>query len=183
MNTRIQPLTESQKDLITEHMDLVAQVIHKHIYRNLSDPDMSWDDLYQTGCLALCKAAQHHNVSKPFGPYAARTIRNALIDYCSKNLRYRQWIYTTDTLPDIPVSDDAILPLFEQELTTFVQEQGNHSAGIIQKGVFSLLLKSRGYTSAELSKEFGTSANSVRAWMSLASKKLREEPELYKLLA
>ena len=68
-------------------------------------------------------------------------------------------------------------------MTAFLKTQGSYTTGVVQKGILSLLKKAEGYTSTELSKEFGTSHNSVRAWMSLAAKKLRQEPELYKLLA
>ena len=43
--------------------------------------------------------------------------------------------------------------------------------------------KSEGYNSVDISKDFSVSPNSVRAWMSLAAKYLREDTELNQLLA
>ena len=183
MTKEYQPLTEKQRELIVDHLDLVAQVLNKHICRDLSNPDLDWDDLYQTGCLALCKAALFHNTEKPFGPYAARAIRNALFDYCGISMRYRKPLCTMEQLPEVPFYDEASLTFYEEDLTAFLKTQGSYTTGVVQKGILSLLKKAEGYTSTELSKEFGTSPNSVRAWMSLAAKKLRQEPELYKLLA
>lgn len=183
MTKECQHLTDTQRQLIVDHLDLVAQVLNKHICRDLSNPDLEWDDLYQTGCLALCKAALLHDNSKPFGPYAARSIRNALFDYCGKSLRYRQPLCMMDQLPEVPVYDESSFSFCDKDLTAFIKAQGSCTTGVIQKGLISLLKKSEGYTSTELSKEFGTTPNSVRAWMSLAAKKLRQEPELYKLLA
>ena len=183
MNDKLLPLTDTQKTLVLEHMDLVAQVLNKPIRKDLSNPDMNWDDLYQTGCLALCKAVQYYDAARPFGPYAARAIRNALFEYCEKTMRYHQFICSTDMLPEVPAPDSSFFPLFSSELTEFIKEHGNNSKGVLQKGFFSLIKKSEGYTSKEISKEFGTTTNSVRAWMSLATKKLKEEQELYKRFA
>ena len=124
MTKEYQPLTEKQRELIVNHLDLVAQVLNKHICRDLSNPDLDWDDLYQTGCLALCKAALFHNTEKPFGPYAARAIRNALFDYCGKSMRYRKPLCTMEQLPEVPVYDEASLAFYEEDLTTFLKTQG-----------------------------------------------------------
>lgn len=176
-------LTTEQQRLVETNLDLVAKVLRNQIRLNTSNPDMSWDELYQTGCLALCKAALYYDAERPFGPYAARAIRNALFDYSSKTTAYHKALSPLEELSELPSTADPLEHLLDSELSLFLQKQHQDASGAVQKGIYSLVKKAQGYTSADISKDFGVSSNLVRAWMSLAAKKLRQEPELYKLLA
>lgn len=176
-------LTSEQQRLVEEHLELVAQVLNKHIRRTPGNPDMSWEELYQTGCLALCKAALYYDSSREFGPYAARAIRNALFDYCCKVANYRKPLCSLETTPELPVTHTEPMQLYNEAVKKSLKNHHQSSTRAVQKGIYSLLKKADGFTITDISKEFGVSPNLVRAWMSLASKKLRQDTKLYKLLA
>ena len=185
-------LTTEQQELVEKHLELIGKVITKYICPNYSNPDMEWNDLYQTGCLALCKAALSYDEERPFAPYAIRIIRNALTDYC--RAANRQHLPSLDepvsedsTIKDFLASnledDTAYQLLCASETMNYLKEQQQLCSGVIQKGISCLIWKAQGYSSVDLSRYYGTSSNSIRAWMSHAAKKLRTERKLYDLLS
>ncbi|MDO4275099.1 MAG: sigma-70 family RNA polymerase sigma factor [Eubacteriales bacterium] len=185
-------LTLAQQKLVEKHMELVGKVITKYISFNHSNPDMEWGDLYQTGCLALCKAALSYDKDRPFAPYAISSIRNALTDYCrTANQQHHRSL-------DEPISEDSTMKDFlaanleedtayqllcASETMDYLKERQQQCSGVVQKGISCLIWKVQGFSSAELSSHFGASSNSIRAWMSHAAKKLRAEQKLYDLLS
>lgn len=185
-------LTPAQQELVEKHMELIGKVITKYIMPNASNPDMEWNDLYQTGCLALCKAALSYDKNRPFEPYAIRVIRNALTDYCrSANHQplssLDEPVSENSTIKDFLASsiesDTTYQMLCTSQTMDYLREKQQQCSGVVQKGIYCLIWKSQGYSSADLSKHFGASSNSIRAWMSHAAKKLRTEQKLYDLLS
>lgn len=69
------------------------------------------------------------------------------------------------------------------ECTAFwhlLEEQNN---GILKKGLIALRMQQQGYKSTDLARVYGVSPNHIRAWQSKARKLLKENEELYALLA
>ena len=81
-------LMPDQQKLVEEHLYLVEIAVKKYIHAFGRTPGIEWDDLYQSGCLALCNAAHCYNPDFPFPPYASKAIRNALHDYCRSTVQY-----------------------------------------------------------------------------------------------
>lgn len=195
MNAITDTLTPTQQQLVSEHLDLVEKVIRKYISLKDDKRDMEWGDLYQTGCLALCHAALKYDMSKPFAAYACRSIRNSLYDYCEKaNLQPsrslnepvyedNQQLTIHDVLADYSTDEDLHEQYQRLETFQYLKKQQQNSSGVVQKGIYCLMKKSQGYTSADLSQHFGVKANLVRAWMSLAAKELRQDAVLHELLS
>ena len=76
-------LTHQQRELAERHVPMVREIVRKYIRRNESILGLGFDDLCQEGCVALCRAAVSYDpVRGDFEPFAARVIRNHLIDYC-----------------------------------------------------------------------------------------------------
>lgn len=175
-----QLLNPVQKQLVEEHLYLVERMVKRHNRIYGKAPALEWEDLYQTGCLALCRAAQHCDLRLPFAPYACRAIRNALIDYSIQNSRYHQMHGPLEDFLEIPDSNplDPQQLLQETEILEILKNKQQNSTGVVRKGIYSLVRKSMGFSSADISKDFQVSSNLVRAWMSLAAKKLREDTEL-----
>ena len=77
-------MTDYQRELVEQNMDLVEQVIKKRI-KVAGDVLLTHEDYYQIGCEALCRAAMiyNHEIGS-FVPLACRVIYNAIIDHCRK---------------------------------------------------------------------------------------------------
>lgn len=76
----LSPLTKEQRIKVEENMGLVGKVIQDSVHTLGAGSMFGYDDLFQIGCLGLCKAAQTdkpgHTVA--FSTYAYRLIRNEI---------------------------------------------------------------------------------------------------------
>ncbi len=194
---KFSPLTPAQRCLVENHLYLVQRIITARITPNYSVPDMEYADLYQTGCLALCKAVSQYDDTRPFIPYAKRVIYNALIDYCRHSNRNNAPLCSLErtlcdasenlcigALLESPDGTTAFGQLQTEETIAYIKAIESKSSGVLQKGIHALLEKAQGHSNTDdLSRQFGVSTNCVRAWMSLAAKMLRKNPELYDLLS
>lgn len=82
--THIPPLNDDQRQLAETHLHVVKQVIHNIIVVNEQIYGFEYDDLYQEGCLWLCKAAVHYQPEKniQFSTFAKKVVANGLKTYC-----------------------------------------------------------------------------------------------------
>ena len=83
------PLNEKQRQLIEDcvidgRLMVVHRAIREHIVVNETIFGFSYDDLYQEGCLWLCKAAAtfQKDQAVKFETYAFKVIVNGLRTYC-----------------------------------------------------------------------------------------------------
>lgn len=53
-------MTDEQKELVLNNLDLVNFILHRHFKPSRND----WDDYYQEGCYGLCLAAVRYNPDK-----------------------------------------------------------------------------------------------------------------------
>lgn len=96
-------LNAEQQEMVEQHLDLVSIILRKYISTNEQIRGLEYDDLYQCGCLALCKAAYHYDGRVKFETFAGTVIRNALLDECrkattvySKQLSYDAPVHSND---------------------------------------------------------------------------------------
>ena len=76
-------LNDLQRRRVEEHLALVEQVLRRSIKTNETVDGMGHDDLYQEGCIALCRAAvSYREEMGAFPAYARTVIRNYLLDRC-----------------------------------------------------------------------------------------------------
>lgn len=54
-------LNDLQRRRVEDHLALVEQVLRRSIKTNETVDGMGHDDLYQEGCIALCRAAVSYN--------------------------------------------------------------------------------------------------------------------------
>ena len=74
-------MTDYQRELVEQNMDLVDQVIKKRI-KVAGDVLLTHEDYYQIGCEALCRAAMSYKQEiGSFVPFACIAIYNAIIDH------------------------------------------------------------------------------------------------------
>lgn len=181
-------MNERQRALVEENLPLVRQTIARHIRYNETICGMGYDDLYQEGSWALCRAAMtydHEGRGTPFSAYARPVIRNHLLDYCRRILLQREHLPTVSL--NVPVSEDIPPPACwlkadDQEvwdaqiLVDQLLEHGRGTyTGVAKLGVEALTLKVKGYTGADIARMYHTRPNHVGAWISRAVEKLRKD--------
>ena len=86
-------MTEYQRTLVEENLDLLDRLILKHI--GVSGRALqTYEDYYQIGSEALCRAAMQYDPSRgPFAPLGWRYAYNAIIDHCRKQQQVNQDVY------------------------------------------------------------------------------------------
>ena len=133
----------------------------------------TYDDLFQIGCIGLCKAAATDK-GGCFSTYAYRLIRNEI--YSALIYANRRAGKEVPTEPEVLSTYEAdIVPeQLDNTLTALLDEAESSAAGVTAKGIRALRLMADGYTAREISEQMGASANNVTAWVSRARRYLRE---------
>ena len=189
-------LNPFQRTLVEENLHIVSQTLTRNIRCNESICGMGYEDLFQEGALALCRAAATYDYEQyrtPFSAYARPVVRNYLLDYCRRLLTRR------NHLPTIPLhaQGNEESPPPEQWLPSpddrdawdariLVDELLEHGSrtytGVTRLGVEALALKVKGYSGADIARLYHTKPNHVGAWISRASKKMKADTYAASLL-
>jgi len=178
-------LNDKQQRMVEENLSLVEIILRKNIHPNENIRGMEYDELYQCGCLALCKAAAEYNGTVKFATFAGTVIRNAMIDQCRCAMAYYNKTLSIDeTLTDdedtfagMTASEESGPedPLFCEELLALVQAAKKKHTGAVLKGIEAIELRVKGYTGAEIAKMYGVKNNNVTSWISKAVAVMRKE--------
>ena len=190
-------MSYEQKQLVTTHLSLVPRMVRALTRSFTNLPKDEFDELTQTGYLALCNAAMKCSPTQPFPPYARAAIRNAIYDYWRDCGKRKSAFCSLDAIltakdggtyePDFMLcKTDALSPeqaVLLKESDSYLKRLECAGSNHLKKGIISLRLQQNGYTSAEVAKLYNVPSNHVRAWQSKARKQLREDQELYALLA
>ncbi len=200
MAKNMTPLNEKQKQLVEACcidglFPVVQRAIHKHIVVNETIFGFGYDDLYQEGCIWLCKAAATFRKDKgvKFETYAFKVVLNGLRTYCrlmcSKQKRQC-------TLPLCNDEEDGTLELelllTEDRTEDFISEmdtlqllhtlKGQYT-GTVKRGIEAIEWKVKGFTGKEIADMFGVKPNLVGAWISRAASRLKENPTFMQFFA
>ena len=183
----IKRLTPEQQLLVETHVSVVHWVIVESIHVNHTIFGMSYEDLYQEGCIWLCKAASTYHASRSqFSTYAKKVVRNGLISYCRSRCRKEKhfvhleisddgdlliegadWQSTEST--DSHISTMETLELLESRKAAY--------QGVARLGIEALALKIRGYSISDIASLYQVPPSHVGAWISRSVKKLRNDPD------
>lgn len=181
-------MTDYQRELVVQNMDLVEQIIKKRI-KVVGEVLLTHEDFYQIGCEALCRAAMSYRPEiGSFVPLACRAIYNAMIDHCRKenSARYPKMEMDLEcdcdsyALSFFGVSDDLDESMYYSDAQKVLQRCKENYSGITLCGIEALELKSLGYSSREIAERYDTTVNNINAWISRARSKLREDPQMLK---
>ena len=172
-------MTPEQQRIVEENMGLVGKVIKDKVH-GLGQPGTpAYEDLFQTGCIGLCKAAVTDK-GGCFSTYAYRLIWNEICDELARSTRLTQKEQSAETI-DLRVEWQSN-PLQSAELRHTLRQAKANASETAAKGITCLELTVHGYNSQELAKLFQAEAATVRMWMSRARKYLRGIPELQEYL-
>lgn len=179
-----------EKHLVENHLYIVNSILARKININESASGLGYWDLYQTGCLSLCKAAMTYQPSRgaSFKTYAYTVIYNDLMGYCKQAHAFNSRLCPLDAPIDgvsgsshYELLENQAMKLYEEETTelfqalTSIQEEYK---GISQKGIEALLLKCQGYSGVEIARYYGVKPNHVAAWITRACKKLKTDSRI-----
>lgn len=187
-------LNNAQRLLVENNLSIVRWAIQKHIAVHEHIYGFGYDDLYQEGCIWLCKAALTFDVAKgvKFETYAQTVVRNGLLTYC--RLMYgkqkhivpfqeapdENWAFTPDR-----VSDEDWLDAFISEIDTLslLASVKSQYRGTTRLGIEAIELKVKGFNGAEIAKMYGVKPTLVGAWIHRAVQKLRQNKMFMEYLA
>lgn len=176
----VRSLTNQEKQIVEDHLYLIPKLVFSTVRLNETVQGLGFDDLYQEGCVALCRAAQTYTGRAAFSTYAGTVIRNHLISCCRsaviRNLHesppedWEAWQASLKALPDRADSS------FEEAIQFLLQAKEGCTQPERQ-GIEALCRKIAGYSCSEIGQALGISRNLVNKQMSCARKKLKCDPD------
>lgn len=178
-------MTRKEQRLVEEHLGLVKTIVKSTMSINENIQGLGYEDLYQTGCEALCNAAINYEEGRgaSFTTFADVVIKNSLISHCRKVGRVQLPL----SYLDAPLNEDGSLTygdtlrdehdhaLSDKETFCMLSQMEKQFTGIAKKGVEALRLKYMGHTGTEIAGYYGVKPNHVAAWISRALNKMRVE--------
>ena len=183
-------MTKYQCEITGEYMYLVKEVIGKRI-KVTGEPLLTYEDLYQVGCEALCHAAMDYDPRRgQFEALASRCIYNAIIDHCRKQNAYRSNttadVFSADQdrgLHDVcGVATDFDDLAHGRDVFRALRSCKDRYDGITRKGIEAIELKMLGYRTREIAERYHTTVNNVNAWISRARSKLKADPDMIRFV-
>lgn len=188
MNKSVFHLGYKEQQLVENNLGIVNKAIHRGIIINENIFGFSYDDIFQEGCIWLCKAAVTYQEDKgvKFETYAFKVIYNGLLTYCRLmcGKQKRQCLlplYSNENDESCQLTfeqfsvDDPINDLIA-EIDTFqlLNSMKNQYSGTVKLGIEAIELKVKGYTGKEIAEMYGVKPNLVGAWISRAASRLKE---------
>jgi RNA polymerase sigma factor (sigma-70 family) len=176
-------LDNKQRRLVEENIGLVGGVIRDHVRDAHGIGVFTRDDLFQIGCIGLCKAASAYKPGKTkFSTYAYILIRNEIFDALEYATLRRNREQATES-GALPGSETWDMPDGDLEtLTRALDAALSGASGVTAKGIEAIRLLAEGYTHREIGERLGgVSANNVSAWVARARKLLRADPAIVSL--
>ena len=146
-------LNDLQRQRVEDHLALVEQVLRRSIKTNETVDGMGHDDLYQEGCIALCRASvSYREEMGAFPAYARTVIRNYLLDRCREiqSARKNLPLLSLDAFAEMG-APEPISPFHTEDLISDVSSDAllshfrNRYHGTARLGIEAMELRVRGY--------------------------------------
>ena len=172
-------LSEEMQRKVEENLGLVHKVINDKVHGPYQLGIYSRDDLFQIGCIGLCKAAATDKGGN-FSTYAYRLIWNQICDALIYSTRRQANEVTYDVSPYTAEADDNDLTLgiaMDQALEKAKLEAPPSTV----KGIEAIRLMADGFTCREIGEQMGATDKVVAAWISKARKFLKSRKDVLDL--
>lgn len=171
-------MTLEQQKIVEENMGMVGKVIKEKVHRLGQSGTPSYDDLFQTGCIGLIKAAMTDK-GGCFSTYAYRLIWNEICDELVRTTKLTQREQVADAIEIMAnTTQNSPDPLEASELRHILAQAKGMATGTTAKGIRCLELTIQGYSSQEIAPIVQAEAATVRMWMTKARRFLSNLPEL-----
>lgn len=181
-------LALAQRVLVEKHLSVVRWVIFHHITVNETIYGFSYEDLFQEGCVWLCRAAAVYDPTQTeFSTFAQTVVRNGLLDYCRRmcQKQKRQSALEVGGRGELMADgqrlaepqDDFDARVSYLEVTSLLEQTKKQYRGVARLGIEALELKIRGLSISDIAGLYGVKPSHVGAWISRAAEKLRENKQ------
>ena len=180
-------LTDEQRCLVADHMSVVHWVIISNIHVNERIYGFNYDDLFQEGCIWLCRAAVSYDASlSQFPTYAKKVVQNGLFSYCrgmcekQRHFSRLEFGEHGELLADGSVVhqvDKFRAHISMMETLSLLESRKQDYSGIARLGIEALELKIKGNRIKEIAQMYGVPPAHVGAWISRSVEKLRKDQE------
>ena len=149
-------LTDRQREKVEENMGLVHRVLHDKLHPPYQEGMYSYEDLFQIGCIGLCKAAATDR-GGTFSTYAYRLIWNEICDALILAARRQAKETACDVTPFIAAKQDMSekwqeLRMDMAQVLAAAKADTPPSTG---KGIVALCMMVKGYTCREIGEKMG----------------------------
>lgn len=175
-------LTDEQQKIVEKNIGLVYKVLSDKLHGSRQMGIYSYDDLFQIGCIGLCKAAATDK-GGTFSTYAYRLIWNEICDALIYATRRQTTEIACDVTPYVGDSEefreDAIA--FQVDACRAIEQAKASAPPSTAKGIEAIMLMVQGYTCKEIGERMSASDKLVTAWMSKARKYLKTRPDVMSL--
>ena len=174
----VKRLTAAQQRLVEENLAVVERVLRFEVRANPCIAGLGYEDLYQEGCVWLCKAALTFEPARgSFTPYARRVAQNGLVGYCRNVLgKYQRTVSLGDLEPTMLATleaQNAVSSHTKCETPLLLSTTESQYSGVTRKGVHALALQVSGMPLTAVAVRMSAPPNHVSAWISRAVHKLR----------
>lgn len=178
----LSPMNDAQRKMVEENLELVKYTINTAIIVNRAIYGFEYDDLYQEGCILLCKAAVRYDSQKGvlFSTFAQKVVANGLRTYCRLMCNKQKRMVSADTvykqmcLDCFYIADETERVISEIDIMNLLGALKSQYTGIVYRGIEALEWKVKGYSGTEIARMYGVKPNLVGAWISKAVKKLEQ---------
>lgn len=178
---RVIPLSAEQRNMVENNLQLVKRTIYKYITVNQTILGLDFDDLFQEGCIWLCKAAATFREDKgvKFETYAEKVVSNGLRTYCRLTYSKQKRILSLSDCEEVEFDEPIVLKsydndLIEQDILRFLQNLKSEYTGVARLGIEAIEWKVKGFTGTEIANMYDVKPNMVGAWISRAVQKLKK---------
>ena len=146
-------LTKQQQELVAQNLPVVHWVICDYIHVNPTICGLEYSDLFQEGCVWLCKAAATYKDDgrAQFTTYAKTVVKNGLLSYCR-------------TICNL------------METLSLLEASNQDYDGVARLGIEALALKLQGMRVTDIAELYQVPPSHVGAWISRSVAKLRSDP-------
>ncbi|MCM1500370.1 MAG: sigma-70 family RNA polymerase sigma factor [Clostridium sp.] len=175
-------LTYEEQKRVKENTGLVYKVIYSKLHPPYKVGMYSFDDLFQIGCIGLCKAVATDK-GGVFSTYAYRLIWNEICDAMIYSTRRQTRESVCDVTPYIAAEPEISEEMFDfrMDIDAALNTAKLDAPPSTVKGIEAIRLMAAGYTSSEIGEQYHASAKLVCAWVSKARKYLKSRPEIMQI--
>lgn len=174
-------LNENQRNMVEEHLYVIEQVIWKCFKANCEINGLSYDDLYQTGAIALCKAAMNYDVKvkSKFSTYAFQAVKNEISGYIRRILKKHseseQFLETAEYKTYYPLVDDFHREVENRDFLEFFSQTKERYSGVTRTGMDAIELRMQGFSCGDIARKHNVKASYITACISRAKKNLQKD--------
>lgn len=181
-------LTKQQQELVAQNLPVVHWVICDYIHVNPTICGMEYSDLFQEGCVWLCKAAATYEDDgrAQFATYAKTVVKNGLLSYCrticNRGKMFSRLIIgehgelAADGEALEPQSDAFDAQVSLMETLSLLEASKQDYDGVARLGIEALALKLQGMRVTDIAELYQVPPSHVGAWISRSAAKLRSDP-------